>query len=541
VTRSRPALSNKFDLAQVWTAAEAAIFVADGGIAMWDVIVIGSGMGGLGAAAALARHGRRVLVLEQHAVAGGLTQIFTRGDWTFATGVHYIGGVGPDADHGGQLGRLLNWLTGDALRFTSCGNPYDIIRLPGFEFGITWPEASYCNALHARFPGQHDAIDRWFASCEAARHSAFALFTLRGMPPWLAWGMRLMSGGEVGRWAHRSLASALADVPDARLRAVLGARWGDYGAPPDTAPMLEHALVTGSYNAGAFYPVGGPTRFRQTLVPVIEAAGGELRTGASVERIVVTNGRATGVVFERDGVRITEDAGSVISAMGVSNTVACLDARDAPRWQDTVRDLHPGLSYVSLYVGLDGDIATAGASSANVWIYESEDIGRVWRSPADDDAPGLFVSFASLKDPTAAGKPTAEVIAICDPQVFARWLDVSQKQRPPEYLELKARIEKRLLAQFLRHFPALAPMVRFHELSTPLTQRHYVRSPDGAMYGIEMSASQLTTPALEVRTPIHGLLLAGQDVTSPGIAGAVMGALMAAAAVEPALLRRLSD
>ena len=133
------------------------------------------------------------------------------------------------------------------------------------------------------------------------------------------------------------------------------------------------------------------------------------------------------------------------------------------------------------------------------------------------------------------------MIAICDPQVFARWLDVSQKQRPPEYLELKARIEKRLLAQFLRHFPALAPMVRFHELSTPLTQRHYVRSPDGAMYGIEMSASRLTTPALEVRTPIHGLLLAGQDVTSPGIAGAVMGGLMAAAAVEPALLRRLSD
>ena len=55
-----------------------------------------------------------------------------------------------------------------------------------------------------------------------------------------------------------------------------------------------------------------------------------------------------------------------------------------------------------------------------------------------------------------------------------------------------------------------------------------------------MSASRLTTPALEVRTPIHGLLLAGQDVTSPGIAGAVMGGLMTAA-VEPALLHRLSD
>jgi phytoene dehydrogenase-like protein len=103
---------------------------------MWDVIVIGSGISGLGAAAALARQGRRVLVLEQHSVAGGLTQTFTREDWTFATGVHYIGGVGDIAGSSGQIGRLLAWLTDGALRFVSCGNPYDIVRLPGFEFGI---------------------------------------------------------------------------------------------------------------------------------------------------------------------------------------------------------------------------------------------------------------------------------------------------------------------------------------------------------------------------------------------------------------------
>jgi all-trans-retinol 13,14-reductase len=254
---------------------------------------------------------------------------------------------------------------------------------------------------------------------------------------------------------------------------------------------------------------------------------------------LVTDGRAIGVEFERDGVTNIEHTGHVISAMGVINTVACLDAQHAPAWQDTVRALHPGLSYVSLYLGLEGDISAAGATSANVWIYESEDIGRVWLSPADDDAPGLFVSFPSMKDPTTIGKPTAEVIALCDTQAFAPWLHLPDKQRPDDYRALKARVEERLLAQFCRHFPQLASMVRFHELSTPLTQRRYVRSPDGAMYGIEMSADRLTTPALRVRTPIHGLLLAGQDVASPGVAGAFMGGLMAAVTVEPALLRRL--
>jgi all-trans-retinol 13,14-reductase len=96
-------------------------------------------------------------------------------------------------------------------------------------------------------------------------------------------------------------------------------------------------------------------------------------------------------------------------------------------------------------------------------------------------------------------------------------------------------VEERLLAQFLGHFPALRPMLRFHELSTPLTQRRYVRSPDGAMYGIEMTAKRLTSPALHVRTPLPGLLLAGQDVTSPGVQGAFMGGLLAAASIEPRL------
>jgi all-trans-retinol 13,14-reductase len=272
---------------------------------------------------------------------------------------------------------------------------------------------------------------------------------------------------------------------------------------------------------------------------VIEAAGGEVRTSASVKRIVVTHGRVSGVEFERDGVRHTENTETLISAMGVINTVDCLEADVAPAWQDTIRGLQPGLSYLSLYLGFDGDIAAAGATSANVWIYESDDVGRVWQNPADDDAPGLFVSFHSQKDPTSNEAPTAEVIALCHSSAFAPWLQLPDDQRPEDYRALKAWIEERLLAQFCRQFPALAPMIRFHELSTPVTQRRYVRSPEGAMYGIEMSADRFTTPALRVRTPLHGLLIAGQDVGSPGIEGAFMGGLVAAASVDSALLRQI--
>ena len=506
---------------------------------MWDAIVIGSGIAGLTAAAALSRREKRVLVLEQHSVAGGLTQTFKRRDWSFAPGVHYVAGVGPDPGQGGQVGRILNWLTDGALQFADCGNPYDIVRLPGFEFAIEHPEQAYRQALRVRFPTQEGAIDRWFEEMSASRASAFAWFAQQGMPAWLAWAFRLWRGAEVRHFAQRTLAESLAPIEDARLRAVLGARWGDYGAPPDTAPLLEHALVTGAYNSGAFYPVGGPARFAQALQPVVEAAGGELCLGADVRQIVITNGRASGVVFDEGGVQHTEHARHVISTMGVTNTVACLDAHVAPAWHETVQALRPGLSYLSLYLGFDGDIAAAGASAANVWIYESEDIGQICQEPAEHDAPGLFVSFPSLKDPACAGKHTAEVVAFCDAHAFGPWLHVPPGERPKEYLALKARVEERLLAQFKRHFPTLATMLRFHELSTPVTQQRYVRSPDGAMYGLEMSARRLTSPALNVRTPVPGLLLAGQDIFGPGIPAACMSGMLAATALDPALLRQL--
>lgn len=509
---------------------------------MWDAIVIGSGMGGLAAAAALGKHGKRVLVLEQHTVAGGQTQTFRRQDWVFATGVHYIGGVGPHAGEGGQFGRLLVWLSDGALRFAPLANPYDIVQWPDFEFGIEHPEAAYRDTLRHRFADDVAAIDGWFAACEQALKSAFTLFALHAMPSWLAFGLRLVRGAQAEHWARHTLADELAKITNPQLRGVLGARWGDYGAPPAQAPFVEHALVTGSYNAGAYYPVGGPAAFVQALRPAIERAGGELRVGADVRRILVQDGRVFGVEVEQDGQRMREHTERVISAMGVRNTVACLaDEPLAAGWRSQVHQVAPGVGYVGLYLGFDGDIAAAGASSANRWIYASDDIGRVWRAPADEDAPALFVSFPSLKDPSWTGPHTAEVLALVDAAAFAPWLASSNDGAPLEgdYLAFKGWVGERLVAQFTRHFPALAPMLRFHELSTPLTQRRYVRTPDGAMYGLEMSGERLLNPALNLRTPVPGLLLAGQDVMGPGVQAAFMGGLMAAATVDASVWREM--
>lgn len=504
---------------------------------MWDAIVIGSGISGLTAGAALASRGGKVLLLEQHAVIGGLTQSFRRDRWTFGTGVHYVSGAGPGPD--GQFRRLMEALGDGTLRFAPSANPYDIVRLPGFEFGIPHPEAAYRQALKLRFPSQHAAIDRWFTEVAEARGAAFALMASRGMPAWMAWAVRLFKGAAMHRYNARTVADALAGIDDARLRAVLGARGGDYGGIPSTAPLLEHALITGAYDSGSWYPVGGPARFAQSLVPTIGRAGGEVRSSADVREILTRDGRAVGVAYRSDGQRHEAHAPHVISTMGVVNTLAGLGDAAPIEWRDEVRRLHPGVACIALYLGFEGDLAAAGASSANVWIHESEDIDRRWRAPADEDAPALFVSFPSLKDPSHAGPPTAEVLALCDAAVFEPWLNRSGDDRPEDYQALKQWIEERLLAQFQRHFPTLVPMLRFHESSTPITQARYVRTPDGSMYGLEMTTERLESPALNIRTPVPGLLLAGQDVSGAGIQASAISGLLAAAAIDPVLLGRM--
>jgi all-trans-retinol 13,14-reductase len=207
----------------------------------------------------------------------------------------------------------------------------------------------------------------------------------------------------------------------------------------------------------------------------------------------------------------------------------------------SVQSFKSGISYITLYLGFRGDIRERGATPANIWIYEGEDIGRVWERPSDEEAPGIFVSFPSLKDAAHhdALHHTAEVVTLCRWQPFAAWADSAPAHRPEEYQATKAWICSSLLAQFKRHFPRLAPLVEFYEISTPLSQASFVGADQGAMYGLELSAERLTHPALRARTPVRGLLLAGQDAAAPGAQGAFMGGFLAASSVEPHLWRQL--
>ena len=129
-------------------------------MADWDVIVIGSGAGGLAAAVALSNLGKRVLVLEQHYLPGGWTHTFALDGYKFSPGVHYIGQL----NEGGRTRELLEGLgVGADIEFIEL-NPdgYDHIVFDNETFDIPRGREKYIARLIERFPEERSGIERYF-------------------------------------------------------------------------------------------------------------------------------------------------------------------------------------------------------------------------------------------------------------------------------------------------------------------------------------------------------------------------------------------
>jgi phytoene dehydrogenase-like protein len=241
----------------------------------------------------------------------------------------------------------------------------------------------------------------------------------------------------------------------------------------------------------------------------------------------------------RDGSEIRAE--HVVSDVGARGTIERLlpTAWRDTDWAREVLALAPNIANVALYVGLEGDIAAAGASAANDWWYDTWSVDEaVWRDPFEQARPAaVFVSFPSLKDPAHRGRRhTAELHAWTDWDLFEAWQRTVPGSRDDEYLALKESLRHTLLDVFRDRYPGLAPMVRFSEVSTPLTMLAFTGHEQGAFYGLETSPRRLMCDALSPRTPIQGLVLAGQDVCTPGVVGALMGGVMAAGIVDPRVL-----
>ncbi len=507
----------------------------------FDVIVIGSGMGGMTTAAALSRLGHRVLLLEQAQKIGGQTHTFTRDGFSWDVGLHYCGTFGPDQ----TAGRILDWLSGGTIEFAPVGTVYDTLHFPdGAEISVGRPLEAYKMELKEHFPDNAAEIDSYFEALLAAEEAAKMAYAGRAMPEPFRSVHQWWNEKKIRHWCSKTTGEVIAEhISNPRLAAVLSAQWGTYGGKPEEATFAIHATIMGHYLDGARYPVGGADAIAKGLVPVIEAAGGSARTGKPVSEIVLEDGRAVGV---RTSSGEKFNAPNIVSAIGAGETVKHLLPENirAQEWAQEIATFKPSICHFDLFLGFEGNIAKHGATRSNHWFYESWDTSdAIWTAKDGEPIKMMFVSFASLKDPAHDPGPTnrhtGDMLVWADWSSVAEFADGGAEKRTDEWASFKQSVESRMLDFFKEKFPGLAPLIAYHELGTPLATASFTGHEKGGFYGIETTPRRMLSDALNARTPLPGLFLAGQDVVSPGIAGALSGGMVGAAAIDSRIIEKL--
>lgn len=501
----------------------------------WDAIVIGSGIGGLAAAALLARHGgKRVLVLERHYTPGGYTHSFHRPGYEWDVGVHYVGQA---HDRRFEVRRAFDYLSEGRLEWNPMPAVYDRVVMGGRVYDFPSGAERFREQMKSYFPSDANAIDSYMRAVSEANRASGLYWASKAVPAAVAAMAGPLMRRPFLRWADRTTAGVLSGITRNReLAGVLTAQWGDYGLPPSESSFAIHALIAGHYFDGGSYPVGGAGRIAETIIPVIESAGGKVLVSAEVARVLIENRRAVGVRMA-DGRGF--HAGIVISDAGARNTFERLvpDSEKAVESaRRELRTLPPSSAHLSLYVGLKAPARDLGLEGTNLWIYPDPDHdGNVRRFVEDPSAPFplLYISFPSAKDPDFErrhpGRATIEVVAMARYEAFERWQDSRWRKRGGEYESFKAGLSARLLEELRRHVPGCE--VDYAELSTPLSTRHFMNYERGEMYGLSAVPGRFRARSLAPRTAVRGLYLTGQDVASLGVTGAMFGGVMTASAV----------
>ena len=500
----------------------------------FDVIVIGSGIGGLTAASLLARHaGKRVLILERHYTAGGFTHVFRRPGYEWDVGVHYIGEVN---DPRSSLRAVFDHLTDGRLAWQAMPDVYDRIILGGREYEFLTGAGRFRDRLKEYFPAEGRAIDGYLRAVRGCARWSGLYFAAKAVPGPIERVAGPLMRFPFLRYAGRTTAETLSGLGcSPELAGVLTGQWGDYGLPPGRSSFGVHAVVARHYINGAAYPVGGAAAILETMLPAIEAAGGKVLVSADVKEVLLDpGGRACGVRMQ-DGREF--HAPTVISDAGAANTYRRL----LPQPQDAVRKIEsvpPSMSHLSLYVGLKVSNEELGIHPGNLWICPGPDhdanVARSEASP-DEPLPVVFISFPSAKDPSFAkrypGKSTIEVVAPAPFAWFEQWAGTRWKHRGAEYDELKARLAERLRQELEKAVPAVRGKIDYAELSTPLSTASFTNHPKGEIYGLAPVPERFRLNCLGARTAIGGLYLTGADVTTAGVTGAMMGGVLSASAI----------
>ena len=475
-----------------------------------NVVIIGSGLGGLVSGVILAKNGYKVTVLEQSSQIGGCLQCFTRRGVKFETGMHFIG----SADQGQTLHRLMRFLEiGDKVELSRLdSDAYDIVCIDGQRFSIPFGREAFISRMTDYFPAQHDNIVRYYDLVEKVA-GASSLHSLRFDHTDHA------TSAEYQLKAVNEVIDSV--ITDPMLAKVLVGNLPLYAAERDKTPFSTLAFIMDFYNQSAYRVVGGSDHIATALQQVIENYGGEVLTRRKVTRIACDEERAVGVEVNEDEFI---PADYVVSDAHPLRTLDLLDTKlIRPAFRQRIQAIRQGIGCFSLYLHFKDN--TVPYLNSNFYGYE---YGTPWGCEDYDDQTWpkgyLYMHLCHRQNPQFA--QTGVILSYMHFKEVEAWKGTSVGRRGEDYEQFKAAKTERLLSVVERQLPGLRQQIQHVYSSTPLTYLDYTGTEEGAMYGIAKDVRLGAACRVPHRTRIPNLLLTGQNINSHGMLGVIVGSIV---------------
>ena len=470
----------------------------------FDAIVIGAGNGGLTAAAMLAQKGVRVLLLERHNIPGGCATSFCRGRFEFEVALHQLSGLGSSEKPGplrstlGQIGVL------DKLEFVPMTDLYRVVIPDVIDITLKPDLGEVIASLQERFPHEKDGIQGFFQLMYDFFTQVISVFYLRD-PETSREKYPLYY-----RYALKTTQEAMDEfISDPLLQAVISPYWTYIGLPPAKMAFADMAAMFFAYIEFVPYHIrGGSQSLSSAIADTILASGGTIRYNTGVQKIVVENGRAVGVVTDT-GEAITAKA-VISNASKLTTYIDLVGSENIPESvAGELRQTTLSQSAFTLYMGLDATPQELGMTQSTNFLLPGTDTGQAFQRMKHldiNDEDAMVLSCYTLVDESFS-PPGATQAALVTLKYGEPWLSLP----PAQYASEKFRVADNMLRVAEKSFPGLRGHMEELEIATPVTHLRYLGHPRGAIYGFENYIKD-STLFIANRSPIENLFLTGGSV-----------------------------